>query len=108
MKNNLVTTKQRHDYYNSIYGDLHPYNNRDSRIYTKHKENFGISYSGKNVIHSPNRDLIFSQKSLDNFKTFRQEENFVIERKSPQERITFYLTNNIVPVNAFVNRCFFF
>ena len=98
MKNNLVTNKQRHDYYNSIYGDLHPYNNKDSRIYTKHKENFGVSYTGRNVMHCQNRDLIFSQKSLDNFKTFKNE-NFNLERKSPQERITFYLTNNMVPVS---------
>ena len=97
MKNNLVTTKQRHDYYNSIYGDLHPHNNKDTRIYTKQNENFGISYTGEKVIHSPNREMIFSQKSIDNFKSFKKD-NFNIERKSPQERITFYLTNNMVPV----------
>lgn len=97
MRNSLVTTKQRHDYYNSVYGDLHPFHNKDTRIYTKHKENFGITYTGEKVIHSPNRDLIFSQKSIDNFKSFK-DENFNIDRKSPQERITFYLTNNMVPV----------
>jgi len=98
MKNNSITTKQRHDYYNSVYGNLHPFHNSETRIYTKHKPNFGITYTGEKVVHSSNRDLVFSKKSLDNFNSFKNQENFDIDRKSPQERVTFYLTNNMVPV----------
>ena len=94
---NSVTFKDRHNYYNSVYGDLHPFNNKETRIYTKEKENFGITFTGEKIIHSPNRDLVFSKRSMDNFKNIKPEK-VNIEEKTPQERITFYLTNNMVPV----------
>ena len=100
MKNSSVTIKQRHDYYNSIYGDLHPFNNKETRVYTKEKENFGITFTGDKIVHSPNRDMIFTKKSYDNFKSI-QSDKINIEEKTPQERITFYLTNNMVPVFYF-------
>ena len=100
MKNNLVTTKQKHLYYNSIYGDLHPQNDTHTRIYSKQKENFGITYKDEKILHSPNRNTFFSKRSLDNFKTFNNND-FRIESHSPQERITFYLSNNLVPVRYY-------
>lgn len=36
MKNNVITTKQKHDCFNNIYGDLHP-SNKETRIYSKQK-----------------------------------------------------------------------
>ena len=92
-----VTFKDRHNYFNNIYPELHPFNNKETRIYTKEKENFGITFTGEKIIHSPNRDLIFNKKSISKFKTVRPEK-IHIEEKSPQERVTFYLTNNMVPV----------
>ena len=41
--------------------------------------------------------MIFTKRSLDNFKSIKSDK-INIEEKTPQERITFYLTNNMVPV----------
>lgn len=108
MKTNSVTTKQRHEYFNSVYDDLHPYNNKQTRIYSKQKENFRVSYTGEKLVFSPNRDLVFSNKSLENFKTFKSSDNLQIENKSPQDRITFYLTSNLVPVINLKKFLFYF
>ncbi len=94
---NSVTFKERHNYFNSIYGDLHPFNNKETRIYTKEKENFGITFTGEKIIHSPNRDMILNKKTLSKFKSIKPEK-IQIEEKSPQEKVSFYLFNNMVPV----------
>lgn len=95
---NSVTFKDRHNYFNKIYANLHPYNNKETRVYQKEKENFGITFTGEKIIHSSNRDLVFSKKSFENFKSIKLEQ-CEIDKKSPQDKITFYLTNNLVPVN---------
>jgi hypothetical protein len=102
MSNNSVTHKTRHEYYNQIYDDLHPFNDKEKRIYTKPKQNFDFFYRDDQLTYSKQKDLDFNRRSLENFKSFK-DTDINIDKKTVQDKISFYLCNNIVPVNKLIN-----
>lgn len=105
MNNNLVTFKKRHEYYTGIYDDLHPFNNKEERIYTRPKQNFEFQYKNDELVYSRKKELEFSRRSLDNFKTFT-EKDLNPDKRTVQNKISYYLSNNLVPVclDIFINR----
>jgi hypothetical protein len=103
MRSNLVSNKQRHDYYNDIYQDLHPCYDKDKRIYTKTSQNNEFFFKDDTLLYSKQKDLEFNKKSVDSFKTFPEKVTNP-EKMTVQNKISFYLSNNMVPVHIFINK----
>ena len=97
MKTSLVNFEKKHRYFNDIYDALHPSNDRETRVYTKPKQNFDFKFTGDTLVYSHYKDLDFNKKSMDNFKTFTHAD-LDHNNMNIQEKISFYLTNNLVPV----------
>jgi hypothetical protein len=97
MTSNLINYQKKHEYFNGIYDNLHPSNDRVNRVYTKPKPNFDFKFKDDTLQYSNYRELDFTKKSLDNFKTF-DKNNLDTNQMSPQKKISYLLTNNLVPV----------
>lgn len=98
MQNNLVNFQKKHLYFNDIYDSLHPSNDRQSRVYSKPKQDFDFFFKDNELSYSKYRDLDFNKRSMDNFKTFK-DDDLNPEKMPVQSKISFYLTNNMVPVS---------
>ena len=97
MNSNLVTVKQRHDYYNSLYSEIHPLADTEKRLYKKQQQSFDFFFKDNKLSYSKTKDIDFTKKSLDNFKSFREVDKSP-EARTIQNDISFYLSNNLVPV----------
>lgn len=97
MQNNLVNFQTRHRYFNDIYDDLHPHHDKKNRIYKSLKNDNDFFFKDNKLLYSKQKNLEFSQKSLNKFSSFSNKE-FDPEKMNVQNRISFYLSNNLVPV----------
>jgi hypothetical protein len=95
--NNSIDFQKRHQYFNDIYDSLHPSNNKETRVYTKPKQDFDFRFQNNELSYSKHKDLDFNKRSIDNFKTI-SEDQLDSNKMNAQEKISFYLTNNLVPV----------
>jgi len=91
----LITNKERHEYFKSIYPALHPNNDEESRTYRRPKPNFDFVYKNMNLMYSKDSSVDFS-KSKSVFKSFNVDEEK--KEKNIHDQISFYLMNSIVPV----------
>ncbi len=98
MQSNLINFQKKHQYYNEIYDDFHPQNNNETRIYTKSKPNFDFSFKNDKLTYPKDKELDFNKKSLGKFKTF-DDNDLELGKKTIQNKISYHLSNNIVPVN---------
>lgn len=97
MQSKLVTFTTRHKYFNDIYDDLHPSNDKETRIYHKPKPNFDFALVGNTLTYNKYKELDFNKKSISNFKSFKETDTNP-DQMPIQGKISFYLTNNLVPV----------
>jgi hypothetical protein len=100
MQSNIINFEKKHKYFNEVYKDLHPSNDSNSRIYIKPKQNFEFTYKDDKLSYSKFRDLDFNKKSLQNFKGIDKDKLDPNQMKV-QDKISFYLTSNLVPVFKF-------
>jgi hypothetical protein len=98
---NSINFQKRHKYFNGIYDDLHPYNNNETREYRKPKQNFDFFFHDNTLTYSKYKDLDFNENSLSKFKTFG-EKDLDPDKRTVQNKISYYLTNNLVPVKIIV------
>lgn len=97
MQSNLINYQKKHQYFNEIYDDLHPQNNKETRIYNKYKPNFDFSFKNNKLTHLDDKEVNFNKNSFKKFKTF--DDSFVdMGKKTIQNKISYHLTNNLVPV----------
>jgi hypothetical protein len=94
---NLVDFSKKHEYYNNIYHETHPYASKDSRFYKKPKDDFNFNFRDNELKYNKGREIDITKKSIDNFKTFK-ESDIDQNKKTIQNKISYYLSNNIVPV----------
>lgn len=98
MHTNIINFEKKHKYFNEIYDDLHPQNEKESRIYNKPKPNFDFSFKDNKLTHANNKEIDFNKKSLSKFKTF-DDTDIDLGKKKIQNKISYHLSNNLVPVN---------
>lgn len=96
MQSSLVTSQKKHEYLNSIYNNLHPPYDPETRIYTKVKPDFDFKYKDDGLMHSKYNEIAFTTKSMDMFKSFK-ESDLDGEKRSVHSKISYYLSNNMAP-----------
>jgi len=95
----LVTNLKRHEYYKDIYTDLHPNADLVKRTFVMTKPNFDFMFKNDKLTYITEKErLNFSNTK----KLFRSQ---TIEPSKPkneedekQKRLSFYLSNTMVPV----------
>jgi hypothetical protein len=98
--NNYVNFHTKHNYFNDIYHDTHPYATKGSRVYNKPRDDFGFRFKENRLIYNKKKEIDITKKSIDNFRTFT-EGDIDLGSQTVQNRISYYLTNNLVPVKYF-------
>lgn len=93
-----ITHEVKHDYYNKIYPILHNKYDSNTRVYTKEPKECDFEFKDGKLQYNNPRELDFTNadKIFPSFKKANKE-------LSVQETISYYLNNNIVPVNYFFN-----
>ena len=96
MTSNLFPVKKKHDFYNSIYSTFNSNYDSKTRIYTKHCENFDFKFSDNKLqyVHDNRADVLEACKIFTNLK----ESDYNPNVRSVQNRISYYLSNRLVPV----------
>jgi hypothetical protein len=94
---NLVDFHKKHEYYNNIYYETHPYATKDSRVYKKPRDDFDFRFRDNELKYNKKREIDITKSSIDNFNTFK-ESDIDNNQKTIQSRISYYLCNNMVPV----------
>lgn len=90
------SVKDKHDYYNSIYQTLHPNYDPETRVYTKNCENFNFIFKDNNLVYSRDNELdVNAAKTL--FKGI-SDEDIDFSKQPIHSKISYYLTNRLVPV----------
>ena len=95
--NNIVSFQKKHDYFNNLYFDTHPFADRETRVYHKPKNDCSFKFVADQLIYNRAREVELSPKAMSNFESFKKED-LDLSQKSPQKKISFYLSNNLVPV----------
>jgi hypothetical protein len=98
--NNIVSFQKKHDYFNNLYYDTHPYADRESRVYNKPRDDCSFRFVADQLIYNRSREVEFSPKAMSNFSSFNKN-NMDLNQKTMQKKISFYLSNNLVPVRYF-------
>jgi hypothetical protein len=98
--NNIVSFQKKHDYFNNLYYDTHPYADKESRVYHKPKEDCSFKFVADQLVYNRSREVEMSPRAMESFKTFTRND-MDLNQKSPQKKISFYLSNNLVPVDCF-------
>lgn len=93
----LISFNKKHEYYNNIYYETHPYAEKDTRMYNKPKDDFEFRFKDNELRYKKSREIDITKKSIDNFKTFK-ESDIDSSKKTVQNKISYYLCNNLVPV----------
>ncbi len=101
--NNIVSFQKKHDYFNNLYYDTHPYADKEARIYHKPRDDFSFKFVGDQLIYNKRREVELTSKSMENFNTFTKSD-MDLNNKTSQKKISFYLSNNLVPVYYFKPR----
>lgn len=88
----FVTFKEKDKFYNKIYPTLHPMYNNGNRVYTKAAKDCDFEWKDDKLWYTKSKDLDLTNahQVFPNFNN--AERNF-----TPQETISYYLNNNIVP-----------
>lgn len=88
--------RKKHDFFNSIYNTFHSNYNPETRIYTKHCENFDFTFKDDKLYHieGDRADVEGAKKFFPTLKDTDINPNL----RSVQNKISYYLTNRIVPV----------
>ena len=89
--------KDKHEFYSSIYTTFHSNYNPETRIYTKQCENFDFFFKDNKLSYSK-EDRADVKQALNIFKGIN-EKDITFNDKKPQERISYYLSNRLVPVS---------
>lgn len=93
--NEKYTFDKKHQFYTGVYDVLHSNYNANSRIFTKNIENHEFFFKNNKLIYEKDHKFNVSQaKSLfSNLKDTDINPNI----RSTQEKISYYLTNRLVP-----------
>jgi len=92
-----VNFEKKHKYFNEIYDDLHPQNNKEKRSYINPKQDFDFTFRDNKLHYSKDKEITINQNSLSKFKTF-DDSDLNLGKKSIQNKISYNLSNNLVPV----------
>ena len=93
----LITFKDKAEYYNKIYPTLHPMYDPNTRIFNQSAKDNDFIFKDGELIYSKNKDL-----DLTNANQIYPSFNDVQKPQNVHEKISYYLNNNIVPVNLFI------
>ncbi len=97
----LVSNLKRHEYYKEIYPDLHPNVDEKKRTFIKTKPNFDFMFKDdklhfvreKERLNFSNTNKLFRSQTVEKPKNIEQDN---------QQRLSFYLSNTMVPVSYIV------
>ena len=99
--NNIMSFNKKHEYYNSIYYETHPYADKENRIYKKPRDDFSFKFVNNSLEFNKLKEVDITKNSIDKFKTFTEKDKDPM-KNSIHEKISFYLSNKLIPVN-FIN-----
>jgi hypothetical protein len=87
--------EKKHKYFNELYSDLH--SSSDARIFTKSKPDFDFRFKDNKLMYSKDNDIDYSKS-----KTLKSvyDSHEPLNEKKVQDKISFYLTNKLVPVSV--------
>ena len=92
--------RKKHDFFNSIYSTFHSNYNPETRIYTKYSENYDFHYK-ENKLHYIQDDRADVAEAKEIFKGLK-DTDINPNTRSVQNRLSYYLSNRLVPVSEFV------
>ena len=93
----LVTNLKRHEYYKEIYPDLHPNVDAVKRTFIKTKPNFDFMFKNDKLTFVREKERLDFTNTNKLFRSQTIEKSKSLEEES-QKRLSYYLSNTIVPV----------